>query len=97
MKLVKIILIVVEVTALVAVALLAFNYNELEVDALIKGLYIVLFSILAVVMQKEQQDIDWYEEEEEPIKVEDDDWQELDKWEEEKFQDQLEQYIEGWG
>jgi hypothetical protein len=97
MKLVKIILIVVEVTALVAVALLAFNYNELEVDTLIKGLYIVLFSLLAVVMQKEQQSIDWYEEDEEPIKVEDDDWQELDKWEEEKFQDQLEQYIEGWG
>lgn len=96
MKLVKIILIVVEITALVAVALLAFNYNELEVDALIKGLYIVLFSLLAVVMQKEQQSIDWYEEEE-SIKVEDDDWQELDKWEEEKFQDQLEQYIEGWG
>ena len=76
MKLVKIILIVIEVTALVAVALLAFNYDELEVEALIKGLYIVLFSLLAVAMQKEQQNIDWDEEEEEPTKVEDDDWQE---------------------
>lgn len=89
MKVVKIICIVIEVSALVAVALLSFS--DLEVETYIKGLYTVLFSLLAVAFQKEQQNIDWDEEEEDNAEIE------IEDWDEEKFQDQLEQYIEGWG
>lgn len=91
MKLVRIILAVVKFTALLLVALIAFSYNELEVDSLIKGLYIVLFSILAVVIHGLQKE---YEEEEEQEKL---DKLEEEKFQEEKFQDQLEQWIDGWG
>lgn len=89
MKVVKIICIVIEVSALVAVALLSFS--DLEVETYIKGLYTVLFSLLAVTFQKEQQSIDWDEEQEDNAEIE------IEDWDEEKFQDQLEQYIEGWG
>lgn len=76
MKLVKAILIAVEITALAGVIILAFSDVQDEEMNFFKSMYIVLLSILEVVMQKEQQDIDWDEKE-------DVEWSE-------KFQDQLE-------
>jgi len=65
MKDVKIMFIAVEVAALIGVFMLAFSNNLDEEGEFFKSVYIVLCAILAVVMQKEQQAIDWednYEE-----------------------------------
>lgn len=65
MQLVKIILIAVELACLAAVILLAFNpqWSAEHVMGWFYSAYISLCSILAVILQREQQDIPWREEE----------------------------------
>ena len=65
MKEVKVIFIAVEIAALISVVSLAFCDIQDEEMKLFKSLYITVCAILAVTMQKEQQDIDWDEEQEE--------------------------------
>lgn len=52
-----------ELACLAAVVMLSFTSCVEEVET-IKGIYISLFAILAVIFQKEQQDLEWTEEEE---------------------------------
>ena len=63
MKGIKIIFIAVELAALIGVAMLAFSGTLSEEGEFFKSIYTVLCALLAVCMQKEQQSIDWYEEE----------------------------------
>ena len=65
MKEIKVIFIAVEIAALIGIAMLAFSSNLSEEGEFFRSIYIVLCSLLAVTMQKEQQAIDWkdnYEE-----------------------------------
>lgn len=66
MKHVKIILITVELAAIFSVIYLAFTSVRIEAE-LFKSLYICLCTLLAVVMQKEQQSIEWEDEKDEKI------------------------------
>ena len=43
--------------------MLSFSGVLSEDGEFFKSIYTVLFALFAVVMQKEQQNIDWYEEE----------------------------------
>ena len=61
MKQVKVIMIAVEIAALVGVIILAFSKVNEDAE-FFKGAYISMLSLLAIVMQKEQQDIEWNEE-----------------------------------
>lgn len=58
MKIVKITLIAAEICCLAGVALLAFNAPECKDEEFFSSIYIVLLSVTAVVLQKEQQDIE---------------------------------------
>lgn len=60
---IKIIFLTMELACLAAVVMLSFTSCVEEVET-IKGIYISLFAILAVIFQKEQQDLEWTEEEE---------------------------------
>lgn len=63
MKGIKIIFIALEIGALIGVFMLSFSGALSEDGEFFKSIYTVLFALLAVAMQKEQQNIDWYEEE----------------------------------
>lgn len=60
MKSVKVIFIIMEAFCLLGVIALAFSNPEVENG--MKALLISLFALNAVVFQKEQQSIDWNEE-----------------------------------
>lgn len=62
MKQIKVIFIAVEIASLIAVVTMAFSSVPPNAE-FFKAAYISLFSLLAVVMQKEQQDIEWEDEE----------------------------------
>lgn len=57
MKAIKIIFIVIEVCCLISVIWIAFSFCNW-----VAAIYISLFSVLAVAMQKEHQLINWEEE-----------------------------------
>ena len=59
MKSIKLMFIAVEIAALYGVMYLAFSPEALSSESFIKGMYIILFALLAVAMQKEQQGIEW--------------------------------------
>lgn len=61
MKAIKIIFISVEIACIIAVIILSFT-SVSEDTEIIKAIYTSLFCILSVVMQREQQSIDWDEE-----------------------------------
>lgn len=61
MKAIKIIFISVEIACIIAVIILSFT-NVDEDTEIIKAIYTSLFCLLSVVMQREQQSIDWNEE-----------------------------------
>lgn len=64
MKSVKIIFIVVEIAAIVCVLSLAFSTSaESYMGHWFRAAFISLFSLLAVTMQREQQAIEWDEDE----------------------------------
>lgn len=63
MRGIKIIFIALEIGALIGVFMLSFSGALSEDGEFFKSIYTVLFALLAVAMQKEQQNIDWYEEE----------------------------------
>ena len=63
MKGIKIIFIALEIGALIGVFMLSFSGALSEDGEFFKSIYTVLFALFAVVMQREQQNIDWYEEE----------------------------------
>ena len=62
MKEIKMIFSAVEIAALIGVCMLAFTNNLSEEGEFFRSVYIVLCSLLAVVMQREQQCIDWEED-----------------------------------
>lgn len=62
MKAVKIIFIVLEICCLVGVIKLAFSDVSEDME-FFKAVYISLFSLLAVALQKEQQSIEWEDDE----------------------------------
>lgn len=62
MKEIKVIFIAVEIAALIGVCMLAFTSNLSEEGEFFRSVYIVLCSLLAVAMQREQQAIDWEED-----------------------------------
>ena len=62
MKEIKVIFCAVEIAALIGVCMLAFTSNLSEEGEFFRSIYIVLCSLLAVVMQREQQNIDWEED-----------------------------------
>ena len=66
MKSVKVILIAVEIAALIGVISLSFCKVSEDTE-FFKSAYISLLALLAVCMQKEQQAIDWEEDEEEQM------------------------------
>lgn len=61
MKAIKIIFISVEIACIIAVIILSFTSVDEDTE-IIKAIYTSLFCMLSVVMQKEQQSIDWDEE-----------------------------------
>ena len=61
MKAIKIIFISIEIACIIAVIILSFT-NVDEDTEIIKAIYTSLFCLLSVVMQREQQSIDWDEE-----------------------------------
>lgn len=61
MKAIKIIFISVEIACIIAVIILSFT-NVDEDTEIIKAIYTSLFCLLSVVMQREQQSIDWDED-----------------------------------
>lgn len=65
MKQVKVIFIAAEIAALISVVCLAFCETRDEEMKFFQGMYISLCALLAVVFQREQQSIEWYEDEEE--------------------------------
>ena len=62
MKAVKIIFIVLEICCLVGVIKLAFSDVSEDME-FFRAVYISLFSLLAVALQKEQQSIEWEDDE----------------------------------
>ena len=65
MKSIKLMFIAVEIAALYGVMYLAFSPEALSSEPFIKGMYITMFALLAVAMQKEHQAIEWNDSEEE--------------------------------
>lgn len=63
-RIVKIIFITAEIVSLIAIACLSFLEND-NCDPWLRGYFIVALSLLAVVCQREQQYIDWYENDDE--------------------------------
>lgn len=64
MKSIKVIIITVEICAICAVILLAFSESAVQdMGHFFHAMYISLFTLLAVTCQKEQQAIEWEEEE----------------------------------
>lgn len=61
MKAIKILFISVEIACIIAVIILSFTSVNEDVE-MFKAIYTSLFCILSVVMQREQQSIDWDEE-----------------------------------
>ena len=61
MKAIKIIFISVEIACIIAVIILSFTSVDEDTE-IIKAIYTSLFCLLSVVMQREQQSIDWDEE-----------------------------------
>lgn len=61
MKAIKIIFISVEIACIIAVIILSFTSVDEDTE-IIKAIYTSLFCLLSVVMQREQQSIDWNEE-----------------------------------
>jgi hypothetical protein len=61
MKAIKIIFISVEIACIIAVIILSFTSVDEDAE-IIKAIYTSLFCMLSVVMQREQQSIDWNEE-----------------------------------
>lgn len=61
MKAIKIIFISVEIACIIAVIILSFTSVNGDTE-IIKAIYTSLFCMLSVVMQREQQSIDWNEE-----------------------------------
>ena len=61
MKAIKIIFISVEIACIIAVIILSFT-SVSEDTEIIKAIYTSLFCLLSVVMQREQQSIDWNED-----------------------------------
>lgn len=62
MKAVKIIFIVLEICCLVGVIKLAFSDVSEDME-FFRAVFISLFSLLAVALQKEQQSIEWEDDE----------------------------------
>ena len=62
MKAVKIIFIILEICCLVGVIKLAFSDVSEDME-FFRAVYISLFSLLAVALQKEQQSIEWEDDE----------------------------------
>lgn len=63
MKTVKILLITAEICCIVGIILLQINTFD-EDGEFFKRIYTILFSLCAVVLQSEQQKIDWNEDSE---------------------------------
>jgi len=63
MRGIKIIFIALEIGALIGIFMLSFSGTLSEEGEFYKSIYTVLCALLAVAMQREQQNIDWYEEE----------------------------------
>lgn len=61
MKAIKIIFISVEIDCIIAVIILSFTSVDGDTE-IIKAINTSLFCLLSVVMQREQQSIDWDEE-----------------------------------
>lgn len=61
MKAIKVIFISVEIACIIAVIILSFTSVSEDVET-IKAIYTSLFCLLSVVMQREQQSIDWNED-----------------------------------
>lgn len=61
MKAIKILFISVEIACIIAVIILSFTSVDEDTE-IIKAIYTSLFCLLSVVMQREQQSIDWDEE-----------------------------------
>lgn len=61
MKAIKIIFISVEIACIIAVIILSFTSVDEDTE-IIKAIYTSLFCLLSVVMQREQQSIDWDED-----------------------------------
>lgn len=61
MKAIKIIFISVEIACIIAVIILSFTSVDEDTE-MFKAIYTSLFCLLSVVMQREQQSIDWDEE-----------------------------------
>ena len=61
MKAIKIIFISVEIACIIAVIILSFTSVDEDTET-IKAIYTSLFCLLSVVMQREQQSIDWNED-----------------------------------
>lgn len=61
MKAIKILFISVEIACIIAVIILSFTSVDEDTE-IIKAIYTSLFCLLSVVMQREQQSIDWNEE-----------------------------------
>ena len=67
MKALKIILITVEVFTLISIACLAFAEVTTEEGQFFKSMFLAVLPLFAITVQREQQDIDWDEDEEEVI------------------------------
>lgn len=59
MKSVKVILIAAEIASLYGVIFLAFTTIGAEEEEFFRAIFISLFAVLAVTLQKEQQEIKW--------------------------------------
>jgi hypothetical protein len=62
MKLVKITFIAVEIACLIGVIVLSFVEMTTDDGQFFKAAYTSLFALLAVIMQREQQNIEWNDE-----------------------------------
>ena len=61
---VKLIFIAMEISALLGVVLFTWKGDFTSENAWMTKVFITLFALLAETMQKEQQNIDWFEDEE---------------------------------
>ena len=61
---IKLMFIAMEISALFGVILLTWKGDFTSEDAWVTKIFITLLALFAVTMQKEQQNIDWSEEEE---------------------------------
>ena len=61
---IKLMFIAMEISALFGVILLTWKGDLTSEDAWVTKIFITLLALFAVTMQKEQQNIDWFEEEE---------------------------------